>query len=123
MKLVCKNELGGIYIDAAKAGLLLEVNGKKSSLRICEFLLLRQRVNDIDWEGILLDTNTDDDFHQFSFTIRSKSTIYDLTETLRLRDLLNTAHFYFSLKDVLTRSGVSMEYNLNIPSEEELAVY
>ncbi|MCO4292393.1 hypothetical protein NF867_05905 [Solitalea sp. MAHUQ-68] len=122
MKLVCKNELGGIYIDAAKAGLFLEVNGKKSSLRICEFLLLRQRVNSIDWEGILLDTNIDDDFHQFNFSIRSKTVIYTLTEAIRLRDLVNTAHFYFLLKDILTRAEVSMEYNLNIPSEEEIAV-
>ncbi|UKJ06821.1 hypothetical protein [Solitalea lacus] len=120
MNLVCKNELGGIYTEESKTNLLLAVNDKTTSLRICEFLLLRQRLNDVDWEGILLDTNPDDDLHQFSFTVRSKAIVFDLAESLRLRDLVNTAHFYFALKDVLNRSGVYMEHHLNIPSVEEL---
>ncbi|SMO71708.1 hypothetical protein [Solitalea koreensis] len=120
MILLCQNELGEIFNDSSKACLQLVLNGKKTSLRICEFLLLRQRLNDTDWKGILLDTDPKDDFHRIGLSIKSKAVVFELHNALRLRDLTNTAYFYFSLKDMLSRSGVTMQHDLTIPSEEEL---
>ena len=123
MKLLCKNDLGKVFNDHSKASLQLELNGKKTPLRICEFLLLRQRLNDTDWEAILLDTDPRDDFHRIGLNVKSKALVFELHNALRLRDLVNTAYFYFSLKDMLSRSGVSMNYDLAIPSQEEVLSY
>ncbi|MNE62575.1 hypothetical protein D3C80_1578630 [compost metagenome] len=89
---------------------------------MCDFLLLRQRLNDINWKAILLNTDPKDDYFHLNLSIRSPKIIFKLADALRLRDLVNTAYFYFSLKDMLTRSEVTMEYDIAIPTEQELLV-
>ncbi|MOA16276.1 hypothetical protein D3C78_1364810 [compost metagenome] len=122
MKVLCTNELGQISVDQTKASLLLQAYDQQTPLRMCDFLLLRQRLNDINWKAILLNTDPKDDYFHLNLSIRSPKIIFKLADALRLRDLVNTAYFYFSLKDMLTRSEVTMEYDIAIPTEQELLV-
>jgi len=112
MDLISENCLGGLYSNGSIGNLLLTLKGRTFSIRFCEFINVRKRLNSINWETILMNTNNLDDVHEISFTIKGDIAKLSLEEALQLWELLNSAHYLFSLNDLLNRNKMAAVHNL-----------
>lgn len=110
MELICENRLGSVQTQGSIGNLFLHIKGEAYTLRFCEFISTRKRLNSINWESILLNTNTLDDIHSIPLSLKGKGIKLELSDALLLWELLNSAHYIFSLTDLLNRKGVSAEH-------------
>lgn len=114
MDLISENCLGSLYTNGSIGNLLLSIKGRTFSFRFCEFINVRKRLNTTDWEGILLNTNSFDDIHEISLTIKGDGTLLNLEEAIQLWELFNSAHYIFSLNDLLNRNGLTAQHKLSL---------
>lgn len=112
MDLISENCLGSLYTNGSIGNLLLYLKGRTFSFRFCEFINVRKRLNNMDWESILLNTNSFDDLHEISLTIKGDGALLSLEEAIQLWELLNSAHYIFSLNDLLNRNGMATAHKL-----------
>lgn len=112
MDLISENCLGSLYANGSIGHLVISLKGRTFAFRFCEFINVRKRLNNTDWENILLNTNAFDDHHEISMTIKGDSVLLNLEETIQLWELFNSAHYIFSLNDLLSRNGITTTHKL-----------
>lgn len=120
MDLISENRLGSLYANGTIGNLILSIKGRTFSFRFCEFINVRKHLNNMDWKRILLNTNTFDDLHEISLTIKGEGALLNLEEAIQLWELLNSAHYVFSLNDLLHRKGMAAPHKLSLSLHQNI---